>query len=283
MRSGSLILSMCSRTGRYAKRAVTRNCLPERAGFTSLIRFRHEKTRKDKMKKKDNRVLAVIPARGGSKGLRDKNIRPLSGKPLIGWVLREALKSRKISEVVVSTDSARIAEIAREYGAQVPFMRPKNLALDASPGIDPVLHLLGYYRDRLDLPGIVVCLQCTSPLTEAGDIDNAVTIYEKSGFDSLVSVTPALENPYWMVSVDDKNRIDPVVKTGMNYTCRQQIPVAYKLSGAIYVSRPEILLRKKSWVTDNTGAYVMEKEKAYDIDTLADFEQVEAVLSKRKK
>jgi len=225
-------------------------------------------------------VLAIIPARAGSKGIKNKNIKPLLGKPLIGWVLEEAAKSKEIDEVIVSTDSPKIAKVAQRYGAKTPFLRPKRMAFDSVSGLVPLIHALRFYRDNIAIPDIAVCLQCTCPLTRAEDIDNAIKIFKKGNFDAVASVCNVDESPYWMVGADSKNRIRPLFGIKKMHTNRQDLPPAYRLNGAIFIFKPDILLKKGYWFTHNTGAYIMDKDTSFDIDTMEDFRKVEGYIKK---
>lgn len=233
-------------------------------------------------KREEDKVLAIVPARAGSKGLKNKNIKPLLGKPLIGWVLEEAAKSKEIDDIVVTTDSHKIAKIAARYGAKIPFLRPKGLALDSTPGIRPILHALHFYKTGFGLPDIVVCLQCTSPLTRACDMDKAIKMFRRSKFDSLISVCPVKESPHWMVSINSRKQLKPVLDKKLR-SSRQELPPTYRFNGAIYISRPQTLLKKQSWLTENTGAFVMKKEISFDIDTKEDFLAVKDYLKKNRK
>ena len=228
---------------------------------------------------KKNRILAVIPARGGSKGLKDKNIRPLLGKPLIGWILEEASKSREIDELIVSTDSPKIAKIAGQYGAKVPFLRPKELAQDETPGIDPILHALKVSEQKFDT---VIWMQCTSPLTKVRDIDKALKMFKKSGYDSMVSVCPVKESPFRMFTMDSKKHLKPFLAAKKGFPRRQDLTAMYYPNGAIYISRTKILLQKGTCFTGNTGAFVMRGEASFDIDSLDDFLAVESYLKQNK-
>lgn len=210
-------------------------------------------------------VLAIIPARGGSKGVPRKNIREVAGKPLIAWTIEEAKKSRYIDRIVVSTDDQEIADIAVQWGADVPFMRPAELARDDTPGITPVIHMLTTIQPQYDL---VVLLQPTSPLRTVADIDGAIDLMVVRNSKACVSVVEPDKSPFWMYSLNNLGNLLPLLKG--DYACRQDIPVVYALNGAVYVAESNWLARVQTFVTDETVAYIMTKERSIDIDTNID-------------
>ena len=137
----------------------------------------------------NKRIVAIIPARGGSKGIKRKNIRILNGKPLISYTIEQALKSKYIDRVIVSTEDLEIAEISKSFGAEVPFLRPQELAQDDTPGIEPIIHAVNYLNgEEKYFFEYVMCLQCTCPLRKAKDIDNSIEEINKKNADALVSV-----------------------------------------------------------------------------------------------
>ncbi|WP_126428726.1 cytidylyltransferase domain-containing protein [Brevibacillus marinus] len=211
-------------------------------------------------------VLAVIPARGGSKGVPRKNIRQLAGKPLIAWTIEAAQQSAYLDRIVVSTEDEEIAEVARQYGAEIPFLRPRELAQDDTPGIDPVLHAV----ECLPFYDFVVLLQPTSPLREASDIDRCIEMCVSRGERACVSVTAADKPPQWMYQLDRDFRLQPIVPQAQLLTRRQDAPHVFVLNGAVYVAQTEWLKRSRSFLTENTAAYVMPKERSLDIDSELD-------------
>lgn len=222
-------------------------------------------------------VLAIIPARGGSKGVPRKNIRPLAGKPLIAWTIAEAKKSRYIDRLVLSSDDQEIIGVAREWGCEAPFARPAELARDDTPGIEPVLHALG------ELPGYdyVVLLQPTSPLRTVADIDGTLELCLARGARACVSVTEPDKSPYWMFSRDNDGRLRPLIDTDEIAARRQDLPPAYALNGAVYVAEAGWLVESRSFLTAETLGYDMPKERAADIDTELDFAIAELLLEGR--
>ena len=219
-------------------------------------------------------VLAVIPARGGSKGVPRKNIRKVAGKPLIAWTIEKANKSQYIDRLVVSTDDQEIADIAAQWGGEVPFLRPDELAQDDTPGIAPVIHMLATIRPAYDL---VVLLQPTSPLRTVEDIDGAIALLVKRDARACVSVVEPDKSPYWMYSLDKFGHLMPLL--GGDYACRQDIPPVYALNGAVYVADVCWLLRKQVFVSDETVAYIMPKERSIDIDSETDLAISTIILS----
>jgi len=221
------------------------------------------------------RVLAVITARGGSKGLPGKNIRLLSGRPLLGWSVLAAATSRYIDRIVVSTDSEEIAGVARAEGAETPFLRPAELARDESNGVDPVLHALG------ELPGFdwVVLLQPTSPLRVAEDIDACFDRLHAAGSSTAVSVCRAQESPHLMYRVTDSGRSSLAFPLTPTPTRRQDLPKYWVPNGAVYLARVDALLHARTFYTDDTVLYEMPLTRSIDIDTEEDFRLAAFALS----
>lgn len=222
------------------------------------------------------KVLAVIPARGGSKGVPRKNIRMLAGKPLIAWTISVAKESKYIDRLIISSEDEEIIEVARRLGCEAPFVRPIELARDDTPGIEPVLHAL-----RM-LPGYdyVVLLQPTSPLRIAADIDGALEVCISRGAKSTVSVAEPDKSPYWMFKVDSERRMQRLVDDGELITRRQDLPKVFVVNGAVYVADCEWLIQKRSFLTDETLAYEMSRERSLDIDTERDMRLCELLLAR---
>ena len=214
------------------------------------------------------KVLAVVPARGGSKGLPRKNILDLSGQPLIGWTLAAAQASRHIDRCIVSTDDDEIAASARACGGDVPFMRPAELASDTADTQDVLEHAIA------ELPGfdIVVILQPTSPLRTAADIDGTIDTMLVHDAPSCVSVVEPGKSPYWSYTVDSDNRLTPLIDKSFSRMRRQDLPQAYVLNGAVYAARSQWLLDNQGPLGDGTVPYVMPAERSVDIDSAFDLE-----------
>lgn len=222
---------------------------------------------------KQQRILALIPARGGSKGVKRKNIRPLAGKPLIAWSIAAAQASRYIDRCVLSSEDAEIIQVAQAYGCEVPFVRPAELAADDTPGIAPVLHLLDNLGEHYDY---VLQLQPTSPLRTAADIDAIIELCLDQAADSAVSVESAEPNPYWCFRLNQQQQLQALFTPIP--TRRQELPEIYALNGALYLSRWETLIREKSFINQNTLAYPMSHSHSADIDTELDFAWCEFLL-----
>lgn len=217
---------------------------------------------------KGSRVLALITARGGSKGLPRKNILLAAGKPLLAWTVDAAISAKCVDRVVLSSDDHEIMDAARSAGCDVPFCRPAHLASDVATSIDVVLHALD------QLPGFeyVVLLQPTSPLRTAEDIDAAFGLMIESGAPSCVSVCDVDQSPYWMYRVVEGNKLQRLLSDVDRVTRRQDLPPIYTLNGAIYIAQIDWLRANKSFLGVETVAYLMPKERSLDIDTAQDFE-----------
>lgn len=213
-------------------------------------------------------VLAIIPARGASKGIANKNIVPLGTKPLIAHTILAAKAAAGIDRLIVTTDSRAIADIASSHGAEIPFLRPADLARDDTPGIAPVLHAVNWLDENEGYrPDFVMLLQPTSPFRTAEDIDAVVELACDRQADGVVSVCESRYHPYWCKTITPEGKLKPFVEDSGNHACRQELPNAYMLNGAIYIVRRDVLLDKKTWYTNNTCAYIMPPERSLDIDT----------------
>lgn len=226
------------------------------------------------------RIVGLITARGGSKGLPRKNIAPVGGLPLIEWTIRAARASR-IDRCIVSTDNEEIAAVCRAAGAEVPFMRPPELARDDSPHMDVLIHAIDWLDAEGSLPDYLVLLQPTSPLRTGADIDGAIDLAEQKDADSVISVCDAPVHPYWMRSLDDEGRMSDFAKwpTDGGYLQRQKLPPAYAMNGSVYVLKPTVLRERGTYFTDRTFGYVMPKERSLDIDTALDLKIANLFLS----
>ncbi len=223
-------------------------------------------------------VLAIITARGGSKGLPRKNVLPVAAKPLIAWTVEAARQSRYIDRLILSSEDQEIIDTACACGCEAPFRRPDVLAKDDTPGIEPVLHAITTLKQNYDY---IVLLQPTSPLRTTADIDNCIETCIRGGANTCVSVTKVKKSPYWMFSLDEAKRLKPLMIDTPLPTRRQDSPTAYVLNGAVYVARREWLLKEKVFVGKGTVAYVMPEERSLDIDNKADLELAEYYLQRR--
>lgn len=224
------------------------------------------------------KVLGLIPARGGSKGVFRKNIRSLCGKPLIYWTIKAAKSAEYIDRVAVSTEDEEIAEISRNYGAEVPFIRPPELALDHSLRNEVISHALK------QLPGFdfVILLQPTSPLRTNSHIDEAFEIFLRSKAKSCVSVVEQHPSPEWIFSMNSNNRLERI-KESTKSTNRQALPKYYSLDGSIYITSVQNFFDSPSidpFTDDDVVPYIMPKKYSVDIDDEEDFKLVELKFRK---
>lgn len=220
---------------------------------------------------KNKTILAVIPARGGSKGIPKKNVIEINGKPLIEYTISEALNSKYIDRVIVSTDSQEIADVSMKCGADVPFIRPHTLAKDESKTIDVIIHLLSklsYQNEKYDY---LILLQPTQPLRKTFHIDEAITLMLDKEFQSLVSVNEVSESPVLMRTMSEENRLDRVINVNSTLR-RQEFPHYYKVNGAIYINKIDDSLNLETSLNDNKYAYIMDKIYDLDIDEPFDLE-----------
>ena len=229
-------------------------------------------------------ILGIIPARGGSKSVPRKNIAPVGGKPLIAWTIEVAHASEELARVVVSTDDAEIADVARRWGAEVPFMRPADLAQDDTPGVLPLLHAVSWLEEHEGYcPDYVMLLQPTSPLRTEDDIKAAVKLAQERSADSVVSVTLSNQHPFWMKTLTDESLLIDFLHTDTKCTCRQDLPPAYAFNGAIYLTRRNVLLNQQTLFPEATFAYVMPAERSLDVDTPWDLYVLGLILEDRSK
>ncbi len=228
-------------------------------------------------------TIALICARGGSKGLPGKNIRPLAGKPLIAWAIAHARAVPRIDRVVVSTDSPEIAEVARSYGAEVPFLRPAELARDDSPewlawrhAVEFFIQVDGAYPDQL------VSVPATAPLRQPEDIENCLDEYEKGGADIVVTITDSHRSPYFnMVTRDETGAARLVIPPRGVVSRRQDAPVVYDMTTVAYVTSAEFILTHDHVFAGAVKAVHVPPERALDIDTELDFRIAECLIQPR--
>jgi CMP-N,N'-diacetyllegionaminic acid synthase len=230
------------------------------------------------------RTLAVVTARGGSKGLPGKNGRPLLGRPLLAWPVGAALASRTVDRVVVSTDDPGLADLARAAGAEVPFLRPAELAGDLSPSAAAVIHALDVLARAGDRFGYVILLEPTSPLTEASDVDGAMACLHasRSVADAIVGVArTGAEHPDFAVSMDAAGVLAPWAGGGLGCLPRRQdLRPAYRLDGSLYASDVAAFREAGGFLHGRTMGWTMPRYKSLEIDDLLDFVCVEAIAAR---
>lgn len=228
-------------------------------------------------------VVAVIPARGGSKRVPFKNIRKIAGKPLIAYTIEAAKKAKTLDRIIVSTDSKRIAELAKKYGAEVPFLRPKNLATDNAHTSDVIKHAVEYLERKERYPvHTVVTLQPTSPFRRAEDIDRCVKKLLKTDCDVVVTLREARSHPLWTRKLKGDISV-PFFKTKKDYTLleSQQLPKAYENDGSIYATKKESLFRYNNIFGKDLRGIVVNDLSSFDVDSLLDFFIAEEILKKK--
>lgn len=215
------------------------------------------------------RILAIIPARGGSKGIPHKNIIDLCGKPLISYTIKAGKDSKYIDYVMVSTDDSEIARISKDYGAEVPFMRPVELAADTSKTIDAIIHAVNQLKKMEHEFDTLVLLQPTEPLRNASDVDGAIEKYFECGCKPLVSISEVDDHPILIRSIDG-DALKPLLD--ISSTCRRQdMPKYYRVNGCIYIN-PIPELNAETSFNDNKVPYIMDRSHSVDIDELIDLE-----------
>ncbi len=230
---------------------------------------------------KQHNMLAIIPARGGSKGLPRKNIRVLAGKPLIAWTIEAAQKSKFIDRIIVSTDDEEIAEVSQNYGAETPFLRPQELATDEAKSDDVILHTLEWIEvnEKTQYESFIL-LQPTSPLRTHKHIDEAIKkFYDDDNSEALVSVKVPKDNPYWMKKVNSNGYLTNFMNRSTIPTRRQELPEVYSLNGAIYIASWEFFKNHKNFYAGNCQFYKMDKLFSVDVDDELDFLIVEILFS----
>lgn len=224
-------------------------------------------------------MLAIIPARSGSKGLKDKNILSLDNKPLIAHTILTALNTEEISKVIVSTECENIAKISKIFGAEVPFLRPKYLAEDNSKAIDNYIFSIPKYEEFYNISFRDFCvLQPTSPLRISEDISKAIDLFYSNKADSVISFTEADHPPYWAKKIDRYLNVKSYFDYDSSKYNRQDLPKAYIPNGAIFVFNYNFLKNKETYYSENTFAYIMPKIRSIDIDTKLDFDFAEYIL-----
>jgi len=224
----------------------------------------------------DIKTVAIIPARGGSKGIPRKNVKRLNGKPLIGYIIETVLKVDEIDRVIVSTEDPEIVAVAKEFGAEVPFVRPEELAGDEIGTLPVLQHAVNYLEKKENYkPEVIVLLYATSPMLSNSRIGEAIRLIKEKNFDSLLSVVED-RGHYWIENNEKYERLYP-----NNPTNRQFMKPLLKENGAIYITKRDFLMEKDEIVGGSIGFLVMEERETIDIDELLDFEIVEIIMSKR--
>ena len=224
------------------------------------------------------RVLGIIPARAGSKRIKNKNIKSLNGFPLIAYTIAAGKNSKLINRLVVSTDSDEIAAISKKLGAEVPFIRPDKIAGDLANSTDVINHALRYFEGENEFFDVVVMLQPTSPLRTSSDIDNAIKLLNQE-FQSLVSVCKTSHSPLWVNTLPENHSMKSFLSNPLLKTKRSQdLPVYYRLNGAIYAAYTKYFIENGGFYGDQTKAYIMPEDRSIDIDGELDFKLASFLL-----
>lgn len=232
-------------------------------------------------------VVAIIPARGGSKGLPGKNIKELCGKPLVAWPIHAAKSSLYVDKIIVSTDDPQIADIARREGAEVPFLRPEELAADDSTTISVIVHAINFLSEIGEIFEHCILLEPTSPLTESYDINRALELLEsmRTKADSIVGVSEVVSaHPVFDVKINQRGLISSYV--GDDFTGavrRQDIEKLYFFEGSLYISDVKILLEKQTFYHSRTLPYIVPKWKSFEVDDMVDLICIEAIMKNLDK
>jgi CMP-N,N'-diacetyllegionaminic acid synthase len=228
-------------------------------------------------------VLAIITARGGSKGIPLKNIYPLVGKPLIQYTIDAALNSKYIDEVIVSTDNKKIAGISKNLGASIPFIRPAKLAGDSVSSEDVILHSLEWMEKKEKKQfELFILLQPTSPLRKSIHIDEAIELFYKRKAVALISVCNVKQHPYWMKVINKEGKLQNLMVKNKVNTRRQKLPNIFIPNGSIYISDIKAFNKCKSFITEKTIPYLMDENVSFDIDNLFDIKIVEFLMTSKK-
>ena len=229
---------------------------------------------------KGKNILGIIPARGGSKGLPRKNIKPLLGKPLIAWTIEQALASKYLDRVIVSTDDKEIAEISKKYGAEIPFMRPKELAEDNAKGIDVVLHAIDWLKENNKRKhyDLIILLQPTSPLRATEDIDKTIELLFLKEAKAIVSVCEVDHHPLWANILPEDGCMKDFIRQEIINRNRQELPIFYRLNGAIYLAYCDYIKEQESFFGEKTFACIMPRERSIDIDKEIDLRLAEILI-----
>ncbi len=230
-------------------------------------------------------ILCTICARGGSKGVKNKNIRILAGKPLIAYTIEAAKAANIFDHIVVSTDSDLISEVAQEYGAEIFFRRPQELASDQSAKVPVVRHALIQSELHYDRQfSYLVDLDATSPLRSVDDIRAAMHVFKETGVDNLITGMPSRRSPYFnMVELNHNGNVILSKQVDRPIVRRQDAPRCYDMNASIYIWKREVLLAKDGVILNNTGFYEMPEERSIDIDSELDFEFVEFLMDRKLK
>lgn len=229
-------------------------------------------------------TIGFIFARGGSKGLRNKNILDFAGKPLISWTIKQALENPRIKRIIVSTDSEEIADVSLTFGAEVPFLRPLVLASDTSPELDSWKHALNFLQESEGkIPDIFLSLPCTAPLRSQSDIENILDCLIKNKADLAISISPSHRSPFFnMVQMDSTGKVSLVIESERSYARRQDTPLTFDVTTIAYCARSEFILETENLMEGKVFGSIVERERAIDIDNQLDFDLAQFLFSRNR-
>jgi CMP-N,N'-diacetyllegionaminic acid synthase len=233
---------------------------------------------------KDKKIIAIITARGGSKGLPGKNIKPLLNKPLIGWTIEQAKNCEYIDEIFVSTDCPQIKEVSEQFGAKIPVLRPEELASDTSSSMDVVEHVINYFEDQNQFFDYIILLEPTSPLRGRHDLSKAIEqLINTPDADGITSIGEVhTEHPMIVEKLNANNRLCSYIDNVEEITQRQQADEAYFPYGVVYAIKTKVFKEKRAFHTENIIPYFIERWQCYEIDDIYDFYCIEAILEKQR-
>lgn len=227
-------------------------------------------------------TLGLIPARGGSKGIPGKNVRPLFGKPLIAYTIEAAAQAQRISRIVVSTDDPAVAQAASVWGAEVPFIRPAELGADTTPMLPVMQHAVRTLEERGSRYDLICLLQPTSPMRTPDDIDTCIGLLQDTGADTVISVLPVPEkhNPHWVFEPDGAGGLRLSTGEATPIPRRQELPPAYHREGSIYVVRRDVLMNRNTLYGTKIVGYVMDAARSVNIDEPADWDAAVSLMAR---
>lgn len=223
-------------------------------------------------------IVGIIPARGGSKGLPGKNIKLLAGKPLIAWTIETALQSGMLQRLLVSTDDPAIVAIARQFGAEVPFLRPEALSRDETGAVEVALHALDWLEQNQSLPSTLLWLQPTSPFRSCDDIVRGAAVMSQTRAPAVLGVCETKAHPLQILKIGPRGHLEPYFADSQHELRRQDLPRAYQVNGAFYLIRTDAIRRYRSFIPPGAMPYLMPHERSLDIDTAWDFFLAESTL-----
>jgi len=228
------------------------------------------------------RILGLIPARGGSKGIPGKNIKLMGGQPLLKYTIDSAKRSKFLSNLILSSDDSEIIEVAKLLNLEVPFIRPESLSRDSTPSLDVLKHALKFYADQGQTFDAICLLQPTTPFRKEGLIDEAINTFIKKEYDSVISVReiPSDFNPHWAFE-DHAGTLKIATGEVAPITRRQELPKAYHRDGAIYLTKAEVILNSNSLLGNKIGFIDTTDQEYVNLDTMEDWKMAEEILKKR--